>query len=72
VNKIAVLDRERHVLSTAWPVDAEGNTPIALDQGNHRLFSACYRPPSIVGFDTATGTPVTAVEIDGGAHDMFL
>ena len=40
--RIAVLDRERHVLSAARPVDAEGNTPIATDQGNHQLFSACH------------------------------
>jgi hypothetical protein len=44
---------------------------IQKDERNHRLFSACHRPPRLVIFDTTTGKPVTTLEIGGGADDMF-
>lgn len=70
--KVAVMDRRRRFLLALWPVErVKGNTPIALDEVDHRLFLGGREPPRLVVLNTRTGKQVTEVTIDGFADDMF-
>src|SRR6202171_3938890 len=41
-NQISVVDREKRVLITSWPITkAKTNVAMAYDEANHRLFIAC-------------------------------
>ncbi len=70
--KVAVVDRRRRALHALWPVkQVKGNTPIALDAADHRLFLGGREPPRLIVLDTRTGNQVAEVSIDGFADDMF-
>jgi len=72
LKQIAVIDREKRALLATWPVeDAQGNTPIALDEARHRLFVASRQPARLIVFDTATGRPNAGVSINSDADDLF-
>jgi DNA-binding beta-propeller fold protein YncE len=69
---VAVVDCQKAILLTTWPVDqGEGNCALALDEGHGRLFVACRRPAILFVFDTATGKSIASVPIDGDTDDMF-
>lgn len=69
-NQVDVIDREKRQLIASWPVTkAKTNVAIALDEANHRLFTAC-RSGAIVVLDTQTGKEVTALPITKGVDDM--
>jgi len=72
VKQVAVMDRERLVLLNTWPLgDAEGNTPIGLDEGHHRLLVGTRHPAQLVVLDTATGSVVAKIDTNGDADDLF-
>src|SRR5262249_53929061 len=54
-NYVAVVDREKRQIVDRWPVkECKQNSPIALDESNHRLFVVCRQPGMLVVFDTNT------------------
>jgi len=72
LKQIAVIDREKRTLLDAWPLeDAQGNTPIALDEAHYRLFVGVRQPAQLMVFDTATGKPVAKVAINSDTDDLF-
>ena len=72
LKQVAVIDRVRRVLLDPWQWQgAEGNTPLALDEKDHRLFVGCRRPPQMVVLDTRNGRKVAEVAIHGDTDDLF-
>src|SRR5215469_6457998 len=69
--EIEVIDATRHSVTTRWPVSAEDNFPMALDEANHRLLVGVWNPPQLLVFDTTTGKQVGAGEIAGKTDDLF-
>lgn len=57
-----------------WPLPGvSGNFAMALDEADHRLFSATRKVPALVVFDTQTGRQVAAVPgIAGEADDVYF
>jgi DNA-binding beta-propeller fold protein YncE len=48
-NLIGVIDREKKAMTSTWPLgEVHGNTPIALDEANRRLFVATRKPARLV------------------------
>lgn len=72
LKQVAVMDRERRVLLNTWPLaDAEGNTPLGLDEATHRLFIGTRHPAQLVVLDTATGRVVATIDTNNDADDVF-
>src|SRR5215469_1454753 len=69
--EIEVIDAAKHTVLTRWPVSAEDNFPMALDEADHRLFVGFWKPPQLLIFDTETGKQVAAGEIAGKTDDLF-
>lgn len=70
--KIAVVDRVKGAVITAWPVtNARLNYPVALDETHHRLFVGFRKPAKLVVFDTESGTVVADLPGPGDADDIF-
>jgi len=70
--KIAVLDREKRVVITTWPVGMTlANYPMALDEVDHRLFVVTRFPARLLVFDTATGKTVQRLPAVGDCDDVF-
>jgi len=70
--QIAVVDREKQVVSQTWPVTAAAsNYPMALDEVNHRLFVGCRQPAKLLVYDTTAGRLITSVDIVGDTDDLF-
>jgi DNA-binding beta-propeller fold protein YncE len=70
--QVALIDREAMKLVTTWPVtEAAANYPMALDEGNHRLFLGCRRPAKVLVYDTASGSRVGSADAVGDTDDLF-
>ena len=69
--EIEVIDAAKHSVLTRWPVSAEDNFPMALDEANHRLLLGAWKPAQLLVFDTQTGKQVAAGEIAGKTDDLF-
>ena len=69
--EIEVIDATKRSVQARWPVSAEDNFPMALDEGNHRLLVGVWQPPQLLVFDTETGKQVAAGEIAGKTDDLF-
>ena len=59
---------------TKWPLHgASGNFAMALDEADHRLFTATRKIPMLLVFDTDTGEQVAAIpDIVGESDDVFF
>jgi len=69
--EIEVIDAAKHSVLARWPVSAEDNFPMALDEVNHRLLVGVWKPAQLLVFDTETGKQVAAGEIAGKTDDLF-
>jgi DNA-binding beta-propeller fold protein YncE len=69
--EIEVIDGIKRSVLARWPVSAEDNFPMGLDETNHRLFVGVWQPPQLLVFDTETGKQVAAGEIAGKTDDLF-
>lgn len=69
--EIEVIDRIKRSVLARWPVSAEDNFPMALDETNHRLLVGVWKPAQLLVFDTETGKQVAAGEIAGKTDDLF-
>jgi YVTN family beta-propeller protein len=69
---VAVVDREKGAVVARWPVkDARANFPMAVDEGNGRLFIGCREPARVLVMDTRSGRVVRTVACAGDADDLF-
>ena len=69
---VAVIDRKKRVVLTKWAVNGSfANYPMALDEGNKRLFIGCRLPSRLVILDTTTGRFVGALPTVGDSDDIF-
>jgi DNA-binding beta-propeller fold protein YncE len=69
--EIEVIDAAKRSVLARWPVSAEDNFPMALDEAHHRLFIGVWMPPQLLVFDTQTGKQVAGGEIAGKTDDLF-
>jgi DNA-binding beta-propeller fold protein YncE len=70
--KIAVIDRDKHSIIATWKTDmAFANYPMALDEGDHRLFVVTRMPARLLVFDTNTGSIVQKLPAVGDCDDVF-
>jgi DNA-binding beta-propeller fold protein YncE len=70
--KIAVVDREKGAVTSAWPTSgARDNFPMALDETRHRLFVGFRKPAKLFIFDTESGKIVANLDSPGDADDIF-
>lgn len=69
--EIEVIDAAKRSVQARWPVSAENNFPMALDEADHRLFVGVWKPPQLLVFDTDAGKQVAAAEIAGKTDDLF-
>ncbi len=70
-SQVGVVDRKTHQFQTAWKLDKVAhNTPMALDEAHHRLFTAGRAPGVLAVLDTDTGKEVATLEAADGVDDM--
>jgi hypothetical protein len=70
--QVVVIDTDKQVVASVYRLKRGGsNFPMALDEGNHRLFVGCRRPPLLDVLDTETGREVTSIEIPGDTDDIW-
>jgi DNA-binding beta-propeller fold protein YncE len=69
--EIEVIDGAKRSVLSRWPVSAEDNFPMALDEAHHRLMIGVWKPAQLLVFDTQTGKQVAAGEIAGKTDDLF-
>ena len=68
---VGVIDREKQTVLSTWPLPGvKGNTPIALDEANHRLFIATRTPPKFIVLNTDSGQVVSTLPAAPIADDM--
>ena len=70
--EIEVVDIPKRTILARWPVTQENNFPMALDEANHRLFVACWKPSQLVVFDTESGKQIASRDIAGPSDDLFF
>ena len=73
-NEVLVIDRTKMTVLAHWPLQDVGeNSPMILDEPNHRLFVVCRKPAKLVVLDTDSGKQIgewdTAGHSDGMAFD---
>ncbi|MGB6531447.1 MAG: hypothetical protein WBF33_25345 [Candidatus Nitrosopolaris sp.] len=70
-NSIVVVDKQKDVALTTWSIpNAQNNFPMALDEGNHRLFVGTRDPAKLIVFDTDSGKVVSSLNITQDADDI--
>jgi len=70
-DEVGVIDLTTRQLIARWPLpDAHVAHAIALDEPNHRLFTATRKPPQFIVFDTNTGKVVATLPCTGVNSDM--
>ena len=69
---IGVIDRETSTLMETWSIADQGsqNTPLALDEPDHRLFTVTRKPGKFLALDTNTGRVVFSVPTVSHADDL--
>lgn len=70
---VTIVDRvERKAIGT-WPVPgARANFPMALDEGNRRLFVGTRSPARMLVYDIDSGQVVATLPIGGDTDDIFV
>ena len=72
-DEIGVINLDTGQLMARWPLpDAHVAHAIALDEPNHRLFTATRKPSQFIVFNTDTGKVVTTLPCVGVNSDMSL
>ena len=69
---IAVVDRNKGSVVETWPLsNATENFPMALDEGNHRLFVGTRSLAKLLILNIDTGKTITSLDSSGDADDIF-
>ena len=72
-DEVGVIDLNTRQIIARWPLpDAHVAHAIALDESNHRLFTATRKPPQFIVFDIDTGKVVISLPCVGVNSDMSL
>lgn len=72
-DEIGVIDLGTRQIVARWPLpDAHVAHAIALDEANHRLFTATRKPAQFIVFDTNTGKIVATLPCVGVNSDMSM
>jgi DNA-binding beta-propeller fold protein YncE len=72
-DEVGVIDLDTRQIVAKWPLpDVHVPHAIALDESNHRLFTATRKPPQFVVFNTDTGKVVASLPCAGLNSDMSL
>ncbi len=72
-HEIGVIDRVKLTLLKTWPLDGvQQNTPMALDEANHRLLVVGRKPGKLVVLDSDSGRIISTLSCVDGADDMTL
>jgi DNA-binding beta-propeller fold protein YncE len=72
-NQIAIVDRAKQEVTTTWNLEGvERNTPMALDEPDHRLFIVGRKPGKLAVLDSDSGKMITTVASSDGADDMWF
>jgi hypothetical protein len=70
---VAVVDRTKHSVISKWGLDwTFANYPMALDEGDKRLFVGCRMPARLVILDTNSGRVIAKLPIVGDTDDVFF
>ncbi len=71
-SQLAVIDIDKAEVATTYPLTmASGGHPVALDDGNKRVFIGCRQGPMVVVVDAETGKELTNVEVPQDIDDLF-
>jgi YVTN family beta-propeller protein len=69
--KVDVIDRVKSAVVASWKTgDAQSNFPMALDEGDDRLFIVCRTPAVLLVMDTHTGAIVAKLPTVGDSDDV--
>jgi DNA-binding beta-propeller fold protein YncE len=72
-DEVGVIDLNTRQIIAKWALpDAHVAHAIALDETNHRLFTATRKPSQFIVLNTDTGKVVTALPCVGVNSDMWL
>src|SRR4029077_5122257 len=70
---VGVVDRDQKKVLSPWMLDGlQGNTPIALDERNHRLFIVSRKPAKLLVLDSEAGKVITSLPSAPMADDMVF
>jgi hypothetical protein len=68
---IGIVDLQKNELVERWPIpDVHVENPLALDEANHRLFTASHNPPKLVVFNMETGKVIDSLPCATNNDDM--
>jgi len=70
LRQVAVVDRKTWTV-TRWPLPADGNFPMALDEADHRLFVHTRAPGKLLVLDTASGKTIASLSGVEDCDDLF-
>jgi hypothetical protein len=71
-NVVESIDRKTGTV-TKWPLKGlRGNYAMALNEGDHRLFTVTRKSPMLVVFNTETGAEVARLPAAGECDDVFF
>jgi DNA-binding beta-propeller fold protein YncE len=72
-DEVGVIDLDTRQIVAKWPLpDAHVGHAIALDEPNHRLFTATRKPAQFIVFNTDNGKVVTSLPCTGVNSDMSI
>jgi DNA-binding beta-propeller fold protein YncE len=70
-NQVGLVDLKTRALKTSWKLTkVTHNTPMALDEPNHRLFVAGRKPGIFAVLDTSSGKEIATLPGADGVDDM--
>ena len=71
-DSIIVADKKNLKPISKWTLtNAKANFPMALDEGNHRLFVGFRDPAKVIVYDTESGKEVASFKISRDSDDIF-
>jgi hypothetical protein len=72
LKQVVVINRSTKEIAR-WPLNGVAhNFPMALDEGDHRLFVGVHMPPRLAVLDTNTGRMVAAVPSVQDSDDLYF
>ncbi len=72
-DEVGVIDLDTRQIIAKWPLpDAHVGHAIALDEPNHRLFTATRKPAQFIVFNMDNGKVVTSLPCTGVNSDMSI
>jgi DNA-binding beta-propeller fold protein YncE len=70
-SQVLVIDTGKKEIVSTYPMKlASGGHPLALDEGNKRVFVGCRTEPMVVVLDSETGKEITSVAIPKDVDDL--